>query len=111
MRSFDSAKYAFYHLRRRFGCLYRFNVYCGCSPGLLLGLSFIILIAIIGMKEKWPTHKRARVSDVFVSCGKVIPALLVPTIIIVGILSGVFAPTESAAFACLCRSDCRVFLL
>ena len=73
----------------------------GVLPGLLLGLSFIILIAIIGMKEKWPTQKRARVSDVFVSFVKVIPALLVPTIIIVGILSGVFTPTESAAFACL----------
>lgn len=73
----------------------------GVLPGLLLGLSFIILIAIIGMKEKWPTHKRASVSEVFVSFVKVIPALLVPTIIIVGILSGVFTPTESAAFACL----------
>lgn len=73
----------------------------GVLPGILLGLSFIILIAFIGMKEKWPTQQRARVSEVFVSFIKVIPALLVPTIIIVGILSGVFTPTESAAFACL----------
>ncbi|MFC5587356.1 TRAP transporter large permease [Sporosarcina soli] len=73
----------------------------GVLPGILLGLSFIILIAFIGMKEKWPTQQRARVSEVFISFIKVIPALLVPTIIIIGILSGVFTPTESAAFACL----------
>jgi len=73
----------------------------GVLPGILLGLSFIILIALIGMKEKWPTQKRASLKEVVVTFVKVLPALLVPTIIIVGILSGVFTPTESAAIACM----------
>ncbi|WHX99905.1 TRAP transporter large permease [Neobacillus sp. DY30] len=73
----------------------------GVMPGIILGLAFIILIAYTGMKQKWPTHKRSSFSVISSSFIKVIPALLVPAIIIVGILSGVFTPTESAAFACV----------
>lgn len=73
----------------------------GVLPGILLALSFIVLIAIIGMKQKWPTQPRASFKTMGTSFIKVIPALLVPAIIIVGILSGVFTPTESAAFACI----------
>ncbi|USK84452.1 TRAP transporter large permease [Peribacillus asahii] len=73
----------------------------GVLPGILLALAFIILIAYTGMKQKWPTQKRATVSLMGTSFIKVIPALLVPIIIIAGILSGAFTPTESAAIACV----------
>ncbi|WP_087973160.1 TRAP transporter large permease [Oceanobacillus rekensis] len=71
----------------------------GILPGILLALAFIILIALIGMKQQWPTHKRAKVSKMAKSFIEVIPALLVPVIIIFGITSGIFTPTESAAIA------------
>ncbi|KZM53008.1 TRAP transporter large permease [Aeribacillus pallidus] len=73
----------------------------GIMPGVLLGIAFILLIAYTGYKQKWQTHERAKISVMFKSFLNVIPALLVPFIIIVGILSGVFTPTESAAFACV----------
>ena len=73
----------------------------GVLPGILLAFAFIILIAIIGMKEKWPTQKRASLGEVARAFIKVIPALLVPLIIVGGILSGMFTATESAAFACI----------
>lgn len=73
----------------------------GVLPGLILGTAFILLIALIGMKQKWPTHKRASIKQIATSFFKVIPALLVPAIIIIGILSGAFTPTESAAIACV----------
>ena len=71
----------------------------GVIPGILLGVSFMVIIAFIGMKQKWPVQKRATFKEILDSVIKVIPALAVPAIIIVGILSGVFTATESAAFA------------
>ena len=73
----------------------------GVLPGIILALSFVVLIAYTGMKQQWPTHKRATMLEMGTSFIKVIPALLVPIIIIAGILSGAFTPTESAAFACV----------
>lgn len=73
----------------------------GVLPGIVLALVFILLIALIGMKESWPVQERARVKEVFQSFIKVIPALLVPITIIFGILSGKFTATESAAIACV----------
>lgn len=73
----------------------------GVFPGILLAISFIVLIGYTGTKQKWPTQKRALLSEIFSSFIKVIPALLVPIIIVVGILSGAFTPTESAAIACV----------
>ena len=71
----------------------------GVIPGILLGVSFMVIIAFIGMKQKWPVQKRATFKEIADSVIKVIPALAVPAIIIIGILSGVFTATESAAFA------------
>ncbi|BAQ09314.1 TRAP transporter large permease [Sporosarcina sp. FSL W7-1349] len=73
----------------------------GILPGVVLAVSFIVLIGYVGTKEKWPTQERAKFAEVVKAFLNVIPALAVPVIIIAGILSGVFTPTESAAFACI----------
>ncbi|WP_134700817.1 TRAP transporter large permease [Ammoniphilus sp. YIM 78166] len=73
----------------------------GIMPGILLALCILGLIAFTGAKQKWKGSKRATWGEMGHSFLKVIPALLVPLIIIVGILSGVFTPTESAAIACV----------
>ncbi len=69
----------------------------GILPGILFAAAIVILIALIGMKQKWPTQERAPIPEMLKSFFRVIPALLIPGIIVVGILSGVFTPTESAA--------------
>ncbi|WP_066152143.1 TRAP transporter large permease [Halalkalibacter krulwichiae] len=73
----------------------------GIMPGILLGLSFILLIMYIGYRQKLPKSEKEPLKNVFEASFKIIPALMVPGIIIVGIISGVFTPTESAAIACL----------
>ncbi|RUL46103.1 TRAP transporter large permease [Lysinibacillus antri] len=73
----------------------------GVIPGLLLSLSFICIIAFIGMKAQWPVQKKASGKEMMTSLIKVLPALSVPVIIIAGILTGVFTATESAAIACV----------
>ncbi|MER2108616.1 MAG: TRAP transporter large permease [Solibacillus sp.] len=82
----------------------------GVIPGIILGFSFMVLIAIIGMKEKWPTQPKATGKEMWKSFINVIPALLVPIIIIAGILSGWFTATESAAIACVVSLIVGTFL-
>jgi len=72
----------------------------GIVPGIMYGVGFISLIAFLGYKHKFPKSERATGKEIMQSMLNVLPALLVPFIIIVGILSGVFTTTESAAIAC-----------
>lgn len=72
----------------------------GIIPGILYGIAFILLISYIGMKQNFPKSVRATGSEMARSTVQVIPALLIPVTVIVGILSGVFTATESAAIAC-----------
>lgn len=73
----------------------------GIIPGILIGVSFIIVIGFMNRKENFPKSERATIKDFFNKLLTVIPALLIPFIIIYGILSGMFTPTESAAVACI----------
>lgn len=82
----------------------------GVFPGLLLALCFFILIAYTGWKQQWKSSERAKAGEVLQAAIKVIPALAVPVIIIAGILSGVFTPTESAAIACAVALVVGLFL-
>ncbi|AWE06164.1 C4-dicarboxylate ABC transporter permease [Lysinibacillus sp. 2017] len=73
----------------------------GIFPGILLALSFVILIMILGIKNDYPSSQKAAFEEVLQSFIRIIPALLVPASIIVGTLSGVFTATESAGVACV----------
>ncbi|WP_240377539.1 TRAP transporter large permease [Bacillus piscicola] len=73
----------------------------GIIPGLLYGVAFVALIAFMGYKYNFPKSERASGKEILKSVLSVLPALLVPLIIIVGILSGAFTATESAAVACV----------
>ncbi len=73
----------------------------GIIPGILYGIGFISLIAFLGFKYNFPKHERSKGGEILKSSLNVIPALLVPFIIIFGILSGAFTATESAAIACV----------
>jgi tripartite ATP-independent transporter DctM subunit len=71
----------------------------GIIPGLIFGIGFIALIAYLGYKNNFPRSERANMRQILDSFINVMPALLVPLIIIVGILSGAFTATESAGVA------------
>lgn len=73
----------------------------GIIPGILLSFGFIALVMILGYKYNFPKGQPLEIAVVGHTFVRVIPALLIPFIIIWGILSGAFTPTESAAIACL----------
>ncbi|MEW6660947.1 MAG: TRAP transporter large permease [Bacillota bacterium] len=73
----------------------------GFIPGLLMGLGLMITVYIISHRRKYPKSPRASFIEVIKSGLDALPALLVPVIIIGGILSGFFTPTEASVVAAL----------
>jgi tripartite ATP-independent transporter DctM subunit len=73
----------------------------GIVPGLLLGLAFGISVYITSRKRGYPKGEPVGWREVWKSFWSALPALGLPLIIIVGILSGAFTPTEAAAVACV----------
>ena len=83
----------------------------GMGPGILIGVSLIIFCNIYGRKKGWKT-KTEKFS--WKALGKALWdgkfALLDPVIILGGIYSGIFTPTEAAAVACVYAVICGVFI-
>jgi len=72
----------------------------GLIPGILLGVSNMVVVYFIAKKKKYP--KSSEIYD-FKKVIKIIiqtlPALLTPIVLMGGIVSGIFTPTEAAAIA------------
>lgn len=73
----------------------------GIIPGIIFAIGFTLLIAYLGYKYNFPRSERSSAREIWRSTINVLPAMLVPLIITVGILTGAFTATESAAVACL----------
>ncbi len=71
----------------------------GIIPALLLGLSLIILVLIISHRKNYPKGEVIPLGQALRIAGDAIWGLVTIAIILGGILSGVFTPTESAAVA------------
>ncbi len=68
----------------------------GIIPGLLMGAGMMAVAYVIAVREKHPKHGRPNFSEFFVALiGALIP-LMMPILIIVGIVGGIFTPTEAA---------------
>ena len=70
----------------------------GLVPGILLGLAMMSVVKLYSKKKNFPKSERVPVKQVIRQTMDSLPALLTPIILIV---SGLFTPTESAAFACI----------
>ena len=72
----------------------------GVIPGIAVGLALMIASYVISYKRAYPIRNEAvtwaELRDGF---KQVIPALIMPLIIVGGIISGIFTPTEAAAIA------------
>lgn len=74
---------------------------CGMIPGIMLGLAMMTVVVIVGKKKNFPKSERVPLKKTAKLVLQSLPALLTPIILIGGIVTGLFTPTESAAFACL----------
>jgi C4-dicarboxylate transporter DctM subunit len=73
----------------------------GVFPGLLLGAALMVYMYVLAIRRKYPLDTKAPLKDVLIAAGKAVPALFMPVLILGGILSGMFTPTEAAGVACV----------
>jgi tripartite ATP-independent transporter DctM subunit len=73
----------------------------GVIPGLLLGLSLMVLVLIIARKRNFPKGEVIGPRRAIKIAIEAFWGLVTVFIIMGGIISGIFTPTESAAVACI----------
>lgn len=73
----------------------------GFIPGILVGLSQMVVIYSYARKRNYPVYARSAVREFFHALGRASAAMLTPVIIIGGIVGGFFTPTEAAVVAVL----------
>ncbi len=69
----------------------------GIVPAVLASLSLMVLVFFIARKRNYPVYPKTNLKEKGTAFILAFPALVTPVIIIGGIFSGVFTPTEAAA--------------
>jgi len=73
----------------------------GIIPGILAGLTMMAITWFLAPRAGAHPSPRATGAEVVIATKRAMPALIMPAIIIGGILSGAFTPTEAGAIASL----------
>ena len=73
----------------------------GAVPGIIAGFGMMIVAYFISRNEAVAIQERAKINEIVCGAINVAPAAFMPLIILGGIVSGVFTPTEAAGVAAL----------
>ncbi len=73
----------------------------GIIPGILIGLSQMVIVYIHARKYNYPSYERVKAAEICRMMLRYIPSLLTPLIIIGGVVFGIVTPTEAAGVACV----------
>jgi tripartite ATP-independent transporter DctM subunit len=71
----------------------------GVIPGLMLGMAFMIINAVVARRRDYPVEKPVPLREIPRITVEAFPALMLPVVLLVGIYGGVMTPTEAAAAA------------
>ncbi len=71
----------------------------GVIPGILVGLSQMLVVGILAARRNYPSYPRASLREAARSIWESLPPLGMPILIIGGIVGGVFTPTEASVVA------------
>ena len=82
----------------------------GIIPGILLGLGLCVPTYIISKKRNYPKHEKSTWKERWQETKSAIWALLMPVILLGGILSGIFTPTEASIVTCVYSLIVGVFV-
>lgn len=72
----------------------------GLIPGVLMAISLMALVTWYAYKRGYPRDQSFKISILWITFRRAFLSLLTPVIIVGGILSGIFTPTEAAIGAC-----------
>jgi tripartite ATP-independent transporter DctM subunit len=73
----------------------------GYAPGVLMGISMLIIALIIAIKKKYPRGKGYSLKEGFIIFMDGLLALCTALVVVGGVIVGIFTATEAAAFAVL----------
>lgn len=73
----------------------------GVAPGVLLGVALMIYTYIVALRRNYPRGERFSVKGAVKGIAESFMGLVTILIVVVGVVAGVFTPTESAAIAVL----------
>jgi len=73
----------------------------GVLPGVMIGLSLMIVVVIYAKMRGYPIHKRATLAEFGTALVQALLPLATPAIIVGGIVGGLFTPTEASIVAVL----------
>lgn len=73
----------------------------GVVPGVLCAVALMVMVYATAKKREYPRDPRPEARAVALLFVKSLPALLTPAVIVGGIFSGLFSPTEAAAVTVL----------
>jgi len=73
----------------------------GIVPGFLCAVALMVMVWFIARKRDYPRDVRSTPGEIGTLFVKSLPALMTPVVIVGGIFSGLFSPTEAAAITVL----------
>ena len=73
----------------------------GVLPGILMAISLMAYMAYVAKTRNYPRDPKSSLKEILAAAWKAIPALFMPILIMGGILSGMFTPTEAAGVTVL----------
>ncbi|MFK8053842.1 MAG: TRAP transporter large permease [Woeseiaceae bacterium] len=82
----------------------------GVIPGVLTGLLLMVAAYVVAVKRNYPRGSFPGWGAFVLAFAAAIPGLLAAAIIVVGVLSGIFTPTESAGIAVVYTMLVAVFV-
>ncbi len=82
----------------------------GMLPGVLLGVSLMIICVVISIKRNYPKGSRVPLKEALIITKDSILAMMTAVIILFGVTSGLFTATESAAIAAVYAFILSVFI-
>lgn len=71
----------------------------GLIPGILLGFTFMAVVAVLAARKRWVRHGHLSLTEILRTGRSAILAFGMPAIIVGGLVFGVFTPSEGGAFA------------
>ncbi len=82
----------------------------GIIPGLIMGVGLIVMSCVISTIRRYPVEAKTSVRKVLISFKDSFWALLTPLVLLGGIFSGFFSPTEAGAVAAFYSLFISIFI-
>jgi C4-dicarboxylate transporter DctM subunit len=73
----------------------------GVLPGIVLAGALMLYMYFVARKNDYPRDPKTPAKEILIAAWKALPALFMPVLIMGGILSGMFTPTEAAGVTVL----------